>query len=131
MRKNLDYFKRERLMKRILESIREKRQNKIKKEIFLSFFGLLISLATIPFVFQMAYEDFSETGFIYFLTTIIKHLNLTTIYFKQFGIVLLESLPILGLLLLLTNFLVLLIFLKNLLKNYHYLSFKFLFSHSY
>jgi len=128
---NIDYFKKDRLLKKILHCIEKKQQNKIKREIFLSFLGLLISLIAIPFVFDIAIEDFSETGFVYFLNIIIGHFNLVPLYFKQFGIVLLESLPILGLLLILTDFFILLISLKNLLKNYRYLSLKFLFSHSY
>jgi len=128
---NIDYLKKDRLLKQILYCIEKRQQNKIKREIFLSFLGLLISLTALPFVFDIAIQDFSETGFVYFFNIIISHFNLVPLYFKQFGIVLLESLPILGLLLILTDFFILLISLKNLLKNYHHLSLKFLFSHSY
>ncbi|HOD96908.1 MAG: hypothetical protein WC579_00235 [Candidatus Paceibacterota bacterium] len=116
------------LLKKILWKIREEKNKRIRKEVLLSFCGLMVSLALLPLSFQLSYSNFIETGFIYYLGTIIMHWELWSSFLNEFIFILLESLPTVGLLLVLTNLFMLAFSLKYLLKNSSHFSFKFLFS---
>ncbi len=116
------------LLKKILWKIREEKNKRIRKEVLLAFCGLIVSLALLPFSFQLSYSNFIETGFIYYFDTIIMHWELWGSFLNEFIFILLESLPTVGLLLVLANLFILAFSLKYLLKNSSYFSFKFLFS---
>jgi len=116
------------LLEKILNRIEKEKEKKIKKNIILSFSGVIFSVISLFLIWPMVYNDFVGSGFIYYFSTMLMHFDFLRIYFEQFLILLLESLPIFGLLLLLVNLFVFITSLKTLLKNYRYVSFKFLFS---
>ncbi|HOV88772.1 MAG TPA: hypothetical protein PLB74_01785 [Candidatus Paceibacterota bacterium] len=121
-------IRRDTLLRRILWRINEERNKRIRKELFLALTGMVIGLVLLPLSLKLSYNNFVETGFVYYLTTIINNYELWGSFFNDFIIVLLESLPIFGFLLILVNLLVIVISLRYIFKNASHFSFKFLFS---
>ncbi|MGB9609262.1 MAG: hypothetical protein ACPLKV_03270 [Minisyncoccia bacterium] len=118
----------DRLLNQILERIQKEKNKRIRRKTLLAIFGLVFSLCAFLISWPIAYNDFTQSGFVYFLDICISHFDLSNVYFNEILISLLESLPIFGLMIFLLNLFSFLVSLKETLKNSRHLSFKFLFS---
>lgn len=122
MKEKFDENLRKELLERILQRISYEKQRKMKRRFFFSMAGVILSIIVFILIWPFVYNDFVSSGFAYFLFVIFSHPALMINYLKDFALALLESLPIFGLLLLLSNLIILMIFLRLFIKIRRYSS---------
>jgi len=92
------------LFDRIIRAIKQEQEFRHTKKIFFTFFGLLIiSLAAAPFSFTIFIEQITKSGFMQFVSITFSHLGNFIIYWKDFGLAILESIPVTGLIIFTIN----------------------------
>lgn len=96
---------------------KEEKMLVIKRRIVLFSLSILFSGAAIMPIFNMVWKGFIESGFFKFLSLIISDTGIVILYWQEFTMSLLESLPISGLILLSFVILAFLESLKLLTKN--------------
>ncbi|MBN1325637.1 hypothetical protein JW977_01480 [Candidatus Falkowbacteria bacterium] len=101
---NLSNFKPIEPPKELFNNITErlkKEQNFFALKLRLAIFSICLTISLVAFapVLKMLYVDFSQSGFIKFLSLIFSDFEIIKIYWQNFIFVLLETLPIFSLLL--------------------------------
>jgi hypothetical protein len=105
------------LFKKIMKRIhREERFLAIRKNIFFSITFVISTGSFIP-AFKMLLSDFSESGFLSFFSLIFSDFSIISVYWKNFALILLETLPVFSIAVFLVILLVFLQSLKSLSKN--------------
>ncbi len=106
------------LLERVLLRIKkERRLITVKRRIFLFSAGLFVTIAAFIPAAQMVWNGFTESGFLKFLSLIFSDAEIIAGYWQNFVMSLLESLPVMGLVLFLAVTLAFLEMLKLLTKN--------------
>lgn len=112
-------FKNE-LLKLILKRIHREEQKRTRRRSICSITILILSIVYLIIIWPFIYNDFIQSGFFYLFSLILSHSEIIFAYFKDSMILILESLPIFGLLLLLSGLIFLVSSIRYLLKNYRY-----------
>jgi len=84
------------LYSRIISAIRreeELKQARRKAILFLSCFA--ISAVVLPFSLSILPAELERTGFIYYISTAVSDLNVFAVLWKDFGLAIIESMPLL------------------------------------
>lgn len=109
------------LFEKIMHRIKKERQSLIFKRrvmiLSISIIGIIGAVAAFVPAFKMAQTEFNESGFLYFLSLIFSDFETVAAYWQNFIMSLLETLPVMGLAILLLTILVFLGSLKFLAKN--------------
>ena len=86
------------LFERIILAIEQERELRQSKKILFSFlFLLVISLAAIPFSFTILIAQIGNSGILYFISSAISDFGSFVVLWKDFGLAIIESLPLTGL----------------------------------
>ncbi len=92
------------LFDRIILAIKKEQELQNKRRLLFSFFSLLIvSIAAVPFSWTVLAEQIRNSGILYFVSAAFNNLSNFMIFGKDFGLALLESLPIAGIILFTLN----------------------------
>jgi len=102
---------------RILAQIGEHKKRMARINFFLFETAGLVSLAIAAASFKFAIDDFSQSGFYSYASLIFSDLNVIAVYWKDFVILLAESVPLLWFTAFLASIFILLESIKNALKN--------------
>lgn len=98
------------LFDKIILAIQREQKLRHTKRLVFSFLALLgVSLGAAPFSFALFIEQVENSGILYFLSAAISDLNMFFALWQDFGIAIIESLPIMGILAFTIN-LILLVF---------------------
>lgn len=98
------------LFDRIILAIQREQELRHTKRLVFSFLTLLIiSFGAAPFSFTLLVEQIENSGILYFLSAAISDLSMFFTIWQDFGIAIIESLPIMGILAFTIN-LILLVF---------------------
>jgi len=98
------------LFDRIILAIQREQELRHTKRLAFSFLTLLIiSFVATPFSFTLLTEQIENSGILYFFSAAISDLNMFFAIWQDFGIAIIESLPIMGILAFTIN-LILLVF---------------------
>ncbi|MFA4998659.1 MAG: hypothetical protein WC514_01435 [Candidatus Paceibacterota bacterium] len=85
------------LFDRIILAIKKEQELQNKRRLLFSFFSLLIvSISAVPFSWTILAEQVRSSGILYFVSAALNNLSNFMIFGKDFGLALLESLPIAG-----------------------------------
>ncbi len=85
------------LFDRIILAIKREQELQHTRRLVFSFFGLLIiSFVAIPFSWTMLSNQVESSGILYFISTALGDLNTFLALWQDFGLAILESLPIVG-----------------------------------
>lgn len=83
------------LFDRIICAIEQEREFQKKKRLFFCFFSLLIiSFISMPFSLKLFFEEIKSSGIHYFIFTALSDFNVFLLLWKEFSLAILESLPI-------------------------------------
>lgn len=104
----------ERIMRRIDE---ERRLITVKRRVFLFSAGLFVTIVALVPAARMAWNGLTESGFLKFLSLIFSDAEIIAGYWQNFVMSLLETLPVMGLVLFLAVTLAFLEMLKLWTKN--------------
>ncbi|MDD5146604.1 MAG: hypothetical protein PHN39_02590 [Candidatus Pacebacteria bacterium] len=78
----------------------EKRYRRLRRRIIIFSFGLIASAGAIIPVFKMAQAGFAESGFWQFFSLLFSDFEVVTAYWQSFALSLLETLPVMSLIML-------------------------------
>ncbi len=92
------------LFDRIILAIKREQELQNKRRLLFSFFSLLIiSVSAVPFSWAVLAEQVKNSDILYFVSAAINNLSSFMVFGRDFGLAVLESLPILGIILFATN----------------------------
>lgn len=92
------------LFDRIILAIKREQELQNKKRLLFSFFSLLIiSISAMPFSWTVLVGQARSSGILYFISAAINNLSDFMVFGRDFGLAILESLPILGIILFAIN----------------------------
>ncbi len=85
------------LFDRIILAIKREQELQHTRRLVSGFFSLLvISFAAIPFSWSMLINQIESSGIIYFISTAVNDFGVFLILWQDFGLAILESMPIMG-----------------------------------
>lgn len=105
------------LLKRVLQCINKKQRLFIIRRVIAFSLALVISLLAFFPAFRMLSQNIFDSGFIYFASLIFSDFSIVIIHWKIFTLTLLETLPIISLILFLIVLFLFLESVKYLSKN--------------
>lgn len=92
------------LFDRIIFAIRQEQEFRNSRKIFFLFFSLLVvSVASAPFSWQILSEQIENSGIYYFASLIISDLGSVLAFWQDFSLAILESLPIVAIIMFVIN----------------------------
>jgi hypothetical protein len=106
------------LFGKIIQRIQnERRLRSIKRRIAFFSVGTVFSIVAFIFTLQMARAGFAESGFFQFFSLLFSDFSSVVLYWRNFGLTLLETLPVVSLTVFLGSVLLLMELLKLLANN--------------
>ncbi len=110
------------LFDRIIFAIRQEQELQNKKRLLFVFFGLLlVSLAAAPFSWTILAKQMESSGMIYFISAAVNDFGAFLALWQSFGLAILESLPIVGLIAFVINMALALFTLRLFLRKKQFL----------
>lgn len=105
------------LLEKILCRIQKERNASVRRRIFIFAASALCSIVALVPTFQMVRTDLINSGFIQFFSLLFSDFKTVTAYWQSFAMSLLETLPIMSLIILTSVTLIFLESIKLLVKN--------------
>lgn len=106
------------LFEKIIQRIqREKALSRARRNVVLFCISIIVSCAVLAFGGKTAIDGLSSSGFLQFSSLLFSDFKIVAAYWQSFAMVLLESLPVMGLILTSAAILTLLESVKYFLKN--------------
>jgi len=85
------------LFDRIIFAIKKEQKLQNTRKLLFSFFSLLIlSFITIPLSWSLLVQQINSSGISYFVSTAFSDLSIFAIFWQDFSLAILESLPVIG-----------------------------------
>lgn len=105
------------LLEKIMARLHKEQKLSLRKRIFIFSIGTALSAMAIFLSFKTAQTKFGESGFWQFFSLVFSDFETIKIYWQNFILSLLETLPVTSLIMVLAAVLIFLEFLKSLFKN--------------
>lgn len=105
------------LLAKVMERIKLEQEKRIRRRLWLFSASSALSLIALVLTFQMAKAEFSESGFLNFFSLLFSDFGVIISYWRNFLASLLESLPVISLMLFLGSLLLFINSLKPMVRN--------------
>lgn len=100
------------LFERVILAIKREQELQQRKKLFGFLSFLIVSLAATPFSWALLAGQIKESGIVYFISAAASDINIALAFWQDFGSAILESLPIMGIMVFTLNIILVLLTLR-------------------